>query len=199
MFSLISGLLQWLMQKEERKMALLGIDNAGKTTILEQMKTMFQPKGKGGMAPERITPTIGFNIGRIQIDKVMAIFWDLGGHANFRKVWKNYYSELQGIMYVVDAADPPRLEEVKQALDEVVSFEELTGVPILCMANKQDLPNAMSCEELSRALDLERRLGDRPHHVHPCSALRQNGLEAGIRWLLSEARKVPPRGDDPDL
>ena len=44
----------------------------------------------------RILPTIGFNIGRIQIDKVIAVFWDLGGHASFRSVWHNYYPEVQG-------------------------------------------------------------------------------------------------------
>mmetsp|Transcript_80400 Transcript_80400/g.211154 ORF Transcript_80400/g.211154 Transcript_80400/m.211154 type:complete len:146 (+) Transcript_80400:79-516(+) len=82
MFGLLHGLYQWMVQKEERRMVLLGVDNAGKTTTLEQLKSRF---GAKGMPVDRIPPTIGFNVGRIQIDKVVAVFWDLGGHASFRR------------------------------------------------------------------------------------------------------------------
>mmetsp|Transcript_5747 Transcript_5747/g.10774 ORF Transcript_5747/g.10774 Transcript_5747/m.10774 type:complete len:199 (-) Transcript_5747:141-737(-) len=191
MFSLLSGLWQWLTQREERRMVLLGIDNAGKTTMLERLKTLF---GAKGMDPGRIAPTIGMNIARIQIDKVIAVFWDLGGHASFRSVWHNYYDEVHGIMFVVDSADTPRLEEAQRVLSEVLSHQSLHGVPVLCMANKQDLPSASNVEELSRLLDVERVLGDRAFHVHPCSALKGDGLEAGVRWLLSEATTVESRG-----
>lgn len=75
-------------------MVLLGVDNAGKTTTLEQLKALF---GLKAMQPDRIPPTIGFNIGRIQIDHVVAVFWDLGGQASFRSVWHNYYPEVQGL------------------------------------------------------------------------------------------------------
>mmetsp|Transcript_8774 Transcript_8774/g.16675 ORF Transcript_8774/g.16675 Transcript_8774/m.16675 type:complete len:199 (+) Transcript_8774:81-677(+) len=190
MFSLLSGLWQWLTQKEELRMVLLGVDNAGKTTVLEQLKTLF---GAKGMEPGRIAPTIGMNIGRVQIDRYAAVFWDLGGHASFRSVWHNYYAEVHGIMFVVDSADVPRMEEAQQVLDEVLSHQALAKVPVLCMANKQDLPSACSVEELSRLLDVERLLGDRAFHVHPCAALKGEGLEAGARWLLSEAAIVGSR------
>mmetsp|Transcript_2427 Transcript_2427/g.4478 ORF Transcript_2427/g.4478 Transcript_2427/m.4478 type:complete len:192 (-) Transcript_2427:3-578(-) len=188
MFSLLSGLLKWLLEKEECRMVLLGVDNAGKTTTLEQLKMLF---GLKGMPPDRIPPTIGFNIGRIQIDKVIAVFWDLGGHASFRSVWHNYYPDVQGIMFVVDSADSSRLEESKRTLLEVISHENLKGVPILCLANKQDKPEALKVQELSRFFDFEQLFGrDRPHHIHPCSALKGQGLEAGVRWLMAEAGKI---------
>mmetsp|Transcript_609 Transcript_609/g.1180 ORF Transcript_609/g.1180 Transcript_609/m.1180 type:complete len:198 (+) Transcript_609:32-625(+) len=190
MFSLLSGLWQWLLQKEERRMVLLGVDNAGKTTTLEQLKCLF---GGKGMAPERIAPTIGMNIGRLQIDKVVAVFWDLGGHASFRSVWHNYYPEVQGIMFIVDSADTKRMEEAKKVLVEVLNHEKLQGVPVICMANKQDTPSALDVKEISRLFDFEQILGNRPFHVHPCSALKGTGLEAGVRWLMSEAGKVPQR------
>ncbi|CAE6917237.1 Arfrp1 [Symbiodinium natans] len=186
MFSLLSGLWQWLLQKEERRMVLLGVDNAGKTTTLEKLKSLF---GLKGMPPERIPPTIGFNIGRIQIDKVIAVFWDLGGHSSFRSVWHNYYSEVQGVMFIVDSADPTRIEEAKATLVEVISHDKLQGVPLLCLANKQDKPEALSIQELSRLFEFERLFSERPFHVHPCCALQGQGLEAGVRWLLAEADK----------
>mmetsp|Transcript_50010 Transcript_50010/g.100680 ORF Transcript_50010/g.100680 Transcript_50010/m.100680 type:complete len:198 (-) Transcript_50010:53-646(-) len=190
MFSLIYGLWQWLLQKEECRMVLLGIDNAGKTTTLEQLKSLF---GAKGMAADRIAPTIGMNIGRLQIDKVIAVFWDLGGHASFRSVWHNYYPEVQGVMFVVDSADTRRMEEAKKVLVEVLNHEKLQGVPVICMANKQDVPSALDVKEISRIFDFEQILGNRPFHVHPCCALKGTGLEAGVRWLLSEAGKVQPR------
>merc|ERR1712232_369241 len=123
----------------------------------------------------------------------VAVFWDLGGHSSFRSVWHNYYSEVQGIMFVVDSADGPRMDEAKRTLVEVLGHEKLRGVPVLCMANKQDLPNALAGEEISRLFEFEKILGERPFHVHPCSALRGQGLEAGVRWLLSEAGKIELR------
>eukprot|EP00933_Yihiella_yeosuensis_P047071 TRINITY_DN4274_c0_g1_i2.p1 TRINITY_DN4274_c0_g1~~TRINITY_DN4274_c0_g1_i2.p1 ORF type:complete len:206 (+),score=36.48 TRINITY_DN4274_c0_g1_i2:42-620(+) len=192
MFSLLSGLLQWFLQKEECRMVLLGVDNAGKTTTLEQLKVLF---GLKGMPPDKIPPTIGFNIGRIQIDKVIAVFWDLGGHASFRSVWHNYYSEVQGVMFVVDSSDSTRMEEAKQILCEVLAHESLAGVPVLCLANKQDKAQALSVQELSRIFDFEKLVGHRPFHVHPCCALEGKGLEAGVRWLLAEASKVKKPGN----
>lgn len=191
MFSLLYGLWQWLQQKEERRLLLLGIDNAGKTTTLEQLKTLF---GGKGMDAERIVPTIGLNIGRIKIDKVVAVIWDLGGQASFRSVWHNYYNEVHGIIFVVDSADAARTEEAKKTLVELIGHEHLEGVPLLCMANKQDKPGALDAKALSRIFDFEKLLGDQPYHVHPCCALKGEGLDAGVRWLMSEAAKVTPRG-----
>eukprot|EP00928_Gymnodinium_smaydae_P029733 TRINITY_DN22309_c0_g1_i1.p1 TRINITY_DN22309_c0_g1~~TRINITY_DN22309_c0_g1_i1.p1 ORF type:complete len:200 (+),score=35.24 TRINITY_DN22309_c0_g1_i1:113-712(+) len=188
MFSLLRGLWQWLSQKEERRMILLGLDNAGKTTTLEQLKSLF---GQKALSLDRIPPTIGLNLGRIRIDNVDAVIWDLGGHPSFRSVWHNYYEEVQGVVFVLDAADAARLPEAKQTLTNVLSHEGLRGVPVLCMANKQDLPAAADAKEISRWLDFERILADRPCHVHPCCAMRGQGLEEGVRWLLSEAGRCP--------
>ncbi|CAE7239851.1 NME7, partial [Symbiodinium pilosum] len=151
---------------EERRMVLLGVDNAGKTTTLEKLKSLFGLKGM-----------------------VIAVFWDLGGHASFRSVWHNYYSEVQGVMFIVDSADPTRIEESKATLVEVISHDKLKGVPLLCLANKQDKPEALSIQELSRLFEFERLFSERPFHVHPCCALQGQGLEAGVRWLLAEADK----------
>lgn len=168
-------------------MVLLGIDNAGKTTTLEQLKMLF---GGKGMHPDRIAPTIGMNIGRIQVDSVVAVLWDLGGHESFRSVWHNYYSDVQGVIFVVDSADAERLEEAKCMLFEVLGHGALVGVPVLCLANKQDKPEATSAKEIARLLESERLVQERPFHVHPCCALQGKGLEAGMRWLLAEAGKL---------
>merc|ERR1711920_976790 len=96
-------------------------------------------------------------------------------------------------MFVVDSADSARMDEAKRTLVEVLSHEKLQGIPVLCMANKQDRPNALDVKEMSRLFDFEQILGGRPFHVHGCSALKGEGLEAGVRWLLSEAGRVGPR------
>lgn len=171
-------------------MVILGIDNAGKTTLLEQLKTIY---GAKGLPLDRIPPTIGFNIGRIQVGQVMAVFWDLGGSATFRTVWHNYYSEVQGIIFVIDSADPTRMEEAKTTMVELLDHEHLRSVPLLLFANKQDKPGALDIKEISRIFDIEILLGDRRHHVLQCSALKGEGLEPGVRWLLEEAGRLKQR------
>lgn len=167
-------------------MIFLGIDNAGKTTMLEQLKLAF---GGKGLPLDKIPPTIGLNIGRIQIDNVAAVFWDVGGHISLRSIWHNYFAEVEGVIFVVDSSDTGRMDEAKKTLEGILGHEALDGVPVLCMANKQDLMGAMDVKELSRHFDLEQNLGNRPFHIHPCSALRAQGLEEGVRWLMAEAAR----------
>merc|ERR1719387_456590 len=81
------------------------------------------------------------------------------------------------------------MDEAKTVLDGLMAHEALQSVPLLCMANKQDLEAALALEDLSRIFDLEEKQGSRPVHIHPCSAFRGQGLEEGVRWLMAEAAR----------
>ena len=139
MYTLLSGLYRALTQKEEFSVLILGLDNAGKTTFLESAKTTFT-KGYRGVNPSKITATVGLNIGNIEADGVVLNFWDLGGQEELQALWDKYYSECHGVIYCVDSNDRDRIQESKKSFDAMISNENLCDIPLLVLANKQDLP-----------------------------------------------------------
>jgi ADP-ribosylation factor related protein 1 len=104
MFTLLYGFYKWLVQKDEFFVVILGLDNAGKTTFLEQLKTKFDRSYKA-LPPGKITTTVGLNIGKIDYAGVRINFWDLGGQEELQSLWDKYYAECHGIIYVIDASD----------------------------------------------------------------------------------------------
>jgi len=181
MFSLFYGLWKYLFSKTEFHVLILGIDKAGKTTLLEKLKTMYSDSE--GLPPDRIVPTVGLNIGRTEALKSKLVFWDLGGQIGLRTIWEKYYEEAHAVIYVVDAACQSRFEDTKSALEKVLRHEDLQGAPILIYANKQDLPGAVSAEELARYLDLK-ELNERPYMFQAISAYDGMGIKDGINWLV---------------
>ena len=139
MYTLMSGLYKSLTQKDEFAVLILGLDNAGKTTFLESAKTQFT-KGYKRVNPSKITATVGLNIGNIETDGVKLNFWDLGGQEELQALWDKYYAECHAIIYTLDSNDRERVQESKKSFDAMISNENLTGVPLLVLANKQDLP-----------------------------------------------------------
>ncbi|XP_036281815.1 ADP-ribosylation factor-related protein 1 isoform X1 [Pipistrellus kuhlii] len=138
MYTLLSGLYKYVFQKDEYCILILGLDNAGKTTFLEQSKTRFSKNYKG-MSLSKITTTVGLNIGTVDVGKARLMFWDLGGQEELQSLWDKYYAECHGVIYVIDSTDEERLSESKEAFEKMVTSEALDGVPILVLANKQDV------------------------------------------------------------
>ena len=150
MLSLFWGFWEWLFRKEERKLIIVGVDNAGKSTTLEQLKKSFTGKG---MDLDKIPPTIGLNIGRFQVNGVIAICWDVGGQLGLRQLWSNYFEEVDGIIFVMDSSDQSRFAESATALETALSHGSLKCKPLLFLANKHDIPASKSIDELkSRGL-----------------------------------------------
>ncbi|KAK2947648.1 putative ADP-ribosylation factor J [Blattamonas nauphoetae] len=163
-------------KKQEKKMGMLvlGLDNAGKTTILAQL------------ADEEITsvaPTTGFNVKTVQHAGLTMNVWDIGGQKAIRKYWKRYFKNADCIIFVVDSTDQPRLEEAAVEFSQLLTEPELKGHPILVFANKQDLSGASTAAEVATALDLV-TISDRPWQIQGCSAKTGEGIEAGLQWLL---------------
>ncbi|XP_015878052.1 uncharacterized protein LOC107414454 isoform X1 [Ziziphus jujuba] len=182
MFSLFYGLWKYMFSKTEFHVLILGIDKAGKTTFLEKLKSTYS--NLEGLPPDRIVPTVGLNIGRIEVSNTKLVFWDLGGQPGLRSIWEKYYEEAHAVIYVIDAACPSRFEDSKSALEKVLRNEDLQGAPVLILANKQqDLDEAVSREELARYLDLK-KLDERVYMFEAVSAYDGLGIKQSVEWLV---------------
>ncbi|GBC21350.2 ADP-ribosylation factor-related protein 1-like [Rhizophagus irregularis DAOM 181602=DAOM 197198] len=183
MYTLLSGLHEYLTRREEFYVIILGLDNAGKTTLLERIKSIFL--GVVGLSPNRIAPTVGLNIGKIDINRARLNFWDLGGQRDLHGIWEKYYSECHAIVFVVDSTDKERIEECKEIFEKIITNDDVEGVPILMLANKQDLPNSLKVEEIKEIFNkIALKLGARDSRVLPISALEGTGVREAVDWLF---------------
>eukprot|EP00440_Ansanella_granifera_P008987 gb/GFBE01009738.1/.p1 GENE.gb/GFBE01009738.1/~~gb/GFBE01009738.1/.p1 ORF type:complete len:180 (+),score=74.06 gb/GFBE01009738.1/:1-540(+) len=173
------GLLNILkkMKKDEaeKRILMLGLDNAGKTTILKKMSQEDI---------SHIMPTQGFNIKSLQQEGVKLNVWDIGGQKTIRPYWSNYFEASDALVYVVDSSDRRRLEESCQELKELLAEDKLAAVPLLVFANKQDLMQATPADEITEALGLG-AISDRTWNIQACSAKDGTGLEEGLEWLTT--------------
>ena len=127
----------------ETKLLFLGLDNAGKTSLLFKLKDdKFDAQ----------IPTVGLNVEQIKFKNRQLLLWDVGGQA--RKLWKHYYDKVEGIIFVVDSADKERMKLAKFEMNKILTEEGLEAVPLLILANKQDLENASTEKEVSEMLEL---------------------------------------------
>ena len=154
---------------------MLGLDAAGKSTILYTLKL--------GEVVET-TPTMGFNVETVEYKTINFTIWDVGGQEKTRSLWKHYYQKAQALIFVIDCTDVNRIHEVKTILHEILNDEELCNCKaLLIYANKQDLPNAMNEDELSGILNLESFKKQIKYHVQPSVANEGIGLDDGLNWL----------------
>jgi ADP-ribosylation factor related protein 1 len=197
MFSLLQGLLKWLFSKNEVHILVLGLDAAGKTTFLEQSKVIMRKKPGGqGVPLDRIPPTVGLNIARIDVDNTRVIMWDLGGQTLLRSIWAKYYSEANGLIFVVDSCSPTdRFEEAKETLHALLAHPDLNRIPFLLCANKQDSISAATSEDVEKSMEFVSGCSgqQRTYRVQPMSALTGQGIEDALRWIVQAAEALGPR------
>lgn len=159
---------------DELRILMLGLDNAGKTTILKKLSEEDI---------SNITPTQGFNIKSVVHDGVRLNVWDIGGQRSIRPYWSNYFESANALVYVVDSSDRHRLEESGGELKELMGEDKLKGIPLLVFANKQDLLQAMPANEIADVLAME-STSDRSFNIQACSAKSGEGLQDGMEWLV---------------
>jgi len=175
----ISKLFDTFFGTKEMRILMLGLDAAGKTTILYKLKL--------GETVSSV-PTIGFNMETVEYKKVKFAVWDVGGQDKIRALWRHYYPNTQGLIFVVDSSDKERIELAKEELHRLLGEEELKDAFLLVFANKQDL-GVMSVAEVTEKLGLH-TLRDRKWFVQGTCALTEGGLYEGLEWLSNTASKV---------
>jgi ADP-ribosylation factor protein 1 len=173
--SLTKMLATWWWYGEEVRVLMVGLDAAGKTTILYKMKF-------GEVV--QTTPTIGFNVETVEYKNLKFNVWDVGGQDKIRKLWRFYYENARGIIYVVDANDHTRVEQAKGELDVLLNEPLLRDASLLVFANKQDLPQALSVAEITEKLGLNTVRG-RQWKVQGSIATSGEGLYEGFDWLAN--------------
>ena len=165
----------------------LGLDGSGKTSILARLS---------GDDPRTVLPTLGFNIRAFSLENAPLLkVWDQGGTPSMRRYWPAYYAKAHAIAFVIDSSDHRRLGECSRVMQEVLDDDLLLGVPLLVLANKQDVPNAIPSGEIEELMHLG-SIRDRAWRCIACSALRDKGLYDGLRWLAEASVGARPGGSD---
>jgi len=159
---------------------MVGLDAAGKTTILYNLKL-----------GEIVTtiPTIGFNVETVEYKNISFTVWDVGGQDKIRPLWRHYFQNTQGLIFVVDSNDRERVTEAKEELGRMLGEDELRDAVLLVFANKQDLPNAMSPSEITEKLGLN-VLRQRTWYIQATCATNGEGLYEGLDWLSNQLKNA---------
>eukprot|EP00250_Pteridium_aquilinum_P004149 c14379_g1_i1 orf=169-726(+) len=167
------------VKKKEKEMRILmvGLDNAGKTTIVKRIN---------GEDTSGISPTLGFNIKTMQYKSFRLNIWDVGGQKTLRSYWRNYYEQTDGLVWVVDSSDLRRLDDCKSELHNLLKEERLSGASLLVLANKQDIRGALKPADIAKVLNLEAMDNSRHWQIVGCSAVTGEGLLSGFDWLVSD-------------
>lgn len=175
MGQIFSSLFTSLFGKKEVRVLMVGLDAAGKTTILYKLKL--------GEVVTTI-PTIGFNVETVEYKNISFTVWDVGGQNRIRPLWRHYYQNTQGIIFVVDSNDRDRVDEAREELARMLNEEELRDAVLLVFANKQDLPNAMRAADITEKLGLN-QMKSRQWYIQSTCATSGDGLYEGLEWLAN--------------
>ncbi|KAK5134507.1 hypothetical protein LTR08_006424 [Meristemomyces frigidus] len=209
MYHLFKSLYLHATSKEEYSILLLGLDNAGKTTLLEQIRAIIGPDHHH---PNLNTvPTVGQNVSLIDLPDCYLRIWDVGGQHSLRGLWQSYYSSAHAIVFIIDSTDigdanidylskgdskdeeEGRLAECKLVLEEVLQNEQTEGVPLLVLANKQDREDCVEVVRIKEGLvrkvfEGEKGSNVRDSRVLPLSALTGTGVKEAVDWICSRVK-----------
>jgi len=182
MGSVFTRLLRSFGAKREMRVLVVGLDAAGKTTILYKLKL-----------GEIVTtiPTIGFNVETVEYNGVTFVVWDVGGQDKIRALWRHYYQNTEALIYVVDSGDRDRITESREELRKMLEERDLQDASLLVLANKQDLPNSLTVSEITEKLGLH-SLGPRRWFIQGTCATTGDGLYEGLDWLKNAVLSNTP-------
>merc|ERR1711944_217675 len=165
--------LEKILGKQDMRILMVGLDAAGKTTILYKLKL-----------GEIVTtiPTIGFNVETVEYKNINFTVWDVGGQSKIRPLWRHYYQGTQGLIFVVDSNDRDRAQDAQEELMKMLNEDEMRDAVLLVFANKQDLPNAMPAAEVTEKLGLH-NMRNRQWFIQSACATTGDGLYEGLDWM----------------
>lgn len=160
----------------ESRILMLGLDGSGKSTLLYKLKYN-----------EAVVtvPTVGFNVEMLETKEKgfgMTV-WDVGGQHLMRVHWEHYYQDAAGLVFVVDSEDKARIIEAKQELEKILGNKNLKDLPLIVLANKQDLPGAAGARDVAEMLNLKELCNNRRWFLQSSSAKTGAGLEECFRMM----------------
>ena len=179
MGSCCSKLCSKFFGPKDFRILIVGLDGAGKTSILYRIKE--------GEKVQTI-PTIGFNIETLNYQGLSLTVWDVGGQDKIRVLWKHYYQNLDGLIFVVDSNDPDRIEDAEEELKKMLAEEELEKCPVLILANKQDIEGCLKPEIVEEKIGIKEYTG-KTYHVEGTSVVSGKGIKEAFDWLASILNK----------
>jgi len=160
--------------KIEMRVITLGLDGAGKTSILFKLKQNEFVQ---------TIPTIGFNVEELEYKNIKFTVWDVGGLHKIRSLWKHYYYNTQAVIFVIDSSNKERLSEAQGELVKLISEDLLKDACLLILANKQDVVGCATIEEITELFSLYKLCCGRSWHIQACDATNGTGLSDGLDWL----------------
>lgn len=209
----LSIYLRLIVYTPEYSILLLGLDNAGKSTLLEQIKAAHSTHAHPNL---KTVPTVGQNVTTITLPDMYLKIWDVGGQHSLRGLWQSYYTSCHAIVFVIDSTDigdadlaklsasnpsgaaaadddNGRLEECRLVLEDVLQNEDTEGVPLLVLANKQDREDSIEVVRIKegfvrKVFEGEKGASVRDSRVLPCSALTGAGVGEAVEWLCSRVK-----------
>ncbi|CXI11866.1 ADP-ribosylation factor, putative [Plasmodium berghei] len=175
---IFSSIFARLFSNKEIRILILGLDNAGKTTILNRLQL--------GDIVQTI-PTIGFNVETVNYKNLKLQVWDLGGQSSIRPYWRCYYKNTNAIIYVIDSSDDERIINTKYEINTILKEPDLEGVLLVILANKQDVKNCLPISQISKDLNLT-SIRDRQWAIFSTSATKNEGITEALDWLVSNLK-----------
>jgi ADP-ribosylation factor 1/2 len=163
----------WKSVDKDARILLVGLDAAGKTTILYKLKLGEQLQ---------TVPTIGFNTETLQINKLQMTMWDIGAQYKVGPLWRHYFQDTDALVWVVDSCDRERFSEAKEQLHALLNEPKLANAVVLVYANKSDLPMSADNNTLCKELELA-SFPNRKWFIQQCCATTGEGLYEGMAWL----------------
>ncbi|KAL5488384.1 ARL2 [Sanghuangporus weigelae] len=164
------------MKEKEMRILFLGLDNAGKTTILKKLNN------EDVMS---VSPTLGFNIKTFIHGRYTLNIWDVGGQRTLRPYWRNYFEQTDAVVWVVDSSDRMRMSDCKEELYKLLTEDRLAGASLLIFANKQDISGAMTSTEIRDTLGLP-SIRSHSWRIWSCSAMTGENLVEGLDWVVGD-------------
>ncbi|KAG8426949.1 ADP-ribosylation factor-like protein 2 [Metarhizium acridum] len=176
---MLSILRKARLKDKEMRILMLGLDNAGKTTIVKKIM---------GEDVNTVSPTLGFIIKTIDYEGYKLNIWDVGGQKTLRSYWRNYFEKTDALIWVVDATDRLRIDDCRDELHGLLLEERLSGASLLILANKTDVEGCLDEQEIRKALRLD-EIRTHQWNILRCSAMTGKNLQEGLAWVVADAKK----------